>query len=1579
MAIDKLIPQYLNSDTDQKLVKSVEMTDNLNIRVSNDDEGTAGVLKNVKGNVALSERRSTDALPTGDNKVIGVAENEKNKEIIFLVWNSNSNHGIYRLDLTTNKYQKLYQDSVLNLKKFSYAACNVIVNEENETLFYWTDDVNPPMKVNVNRLAEGRYPSALTSGTNEEKLLCLTVAKQRPLRAPSFSMVRNSSLEKNNIREKHFQFAYRYKYADGEVSALSEWSSFTFATTQVKSSFLAISDDAIDFYNQINVFVRNSKADVEKITVFARELNSETFFEVEELDNNFTDNAVTINFTDSKRGSALSLDEVNKSYDNVPQLAKAQTITGNRLMYGNYTEGYENINVDVTASPAYRESEKVYTIKAYVEDNSKNYYYELNNQDSSNHYEIKLDFSELPSTVEANSFINIEFILVTETFKAIAFKNQNHNQLRFNFKPVDKDELSQKLLDNMVFFAGSAATGTQEEYLLPIKNVIFKHTYRTSVQRTKAQTITNISNGLVAKTFTGIVDADKAETLDGHVYDSRLTPTLTGKAQARVWLEGIASFKLSHGSLVSDVKTFRLKFAGATVSVKAAEILDYDLLPVLGFPTYPVPVEIISAPRQKIGGIGAFNINTAYPETKTAKYGVSGIAGSSSYLADTLDGYSSFKSDANHSFGIVYYDDRGRAGGVNELDPVFIKPLWNRDDKGGSVVDFRVKHTAPDWAKRWQLVYAGNNNVDKFLQYTTGSGLIPKDEDEYLSQSVYVSMNTLEGTSNSYREGEGARLEYKYKEGDRLKVVRYTDSLGNYVYPENHEFKVIGYEKLTPDEDKFLGAKGFDYQNNKGYAIKLENVDKAGFGFDFIKQGNSLWENNTVVEIFSPLREAREKVYYGVGKSYGIDGSQHEGERAVDSQQTATITIDGSGGATGSDRLYVGDRLNVGGTIIEITSVTIKVDGTYAYKYSGSVAAAASASYNIVNYLDAIAVANRGDVFFRARRLITRNDEITKGINLGLNWDENAFDVFVGFIEDESISDFYKSDGFTRNKPYAPIPDSRTIRRLSSITYSDAYVIDSDRLNLSSFNLSLANWKDIDLIYGSVTSLVARGDALTAIQESKVSQIPVGKNIIEFSSGNANVTASKNVLGNAQYYAGDYGTSNPESVVERFGVVYFVDTEASKVIRLSSDGITPISDKGMDSFFEERFRDIKKNAVSIQVIGGFDPRNGEYLITVQPVYTSTVTIGDIVNDIPANADSDLVFNMFGYTSQTVIWNIWGNLWNTFCGNWEDVGNGVVFVDSAFNVSGVLLDAALSGSTSTVNVLITDSQYSFSAIGTLNLSTNKLTMPAQTCEGTNITVANSTAQDAGFTISYKHKEGVWGSKYSFMPTMYANVNNDLFSFFENDDDDLVWHHDENSTRNKFYNTQYNSVFEVVSNRNPSMVKVFEAIAIEGNGDWSGTLTTDDQSTSVSTGSFDEREGHKYAMIPRDSLSSKSHEIYLGEVESIDSSTNEVTFTTPINRIPFVIGDALQTVVGGTKTNTGTSITDVTGRKTIKCGSVSNIAVGNDVMVSHTASVDGDAMRGVFLKCKMTSANTTAFEVHALSLSYDRSRLHNDRVN
>jgi len=1574
MAIDKLIPQYLNSDTDQKLVKSVEMTDNLNVRVSNDDEGTAGVIKNIKGTDVVSNKTSSDAFPSGDNRVIGSVANEKNKEILFLVWNSASNHGVYRLDMTSGKYQKLYQDSVLNFKKFSYVDCDVIVNEENETLFYWTDNVNPPMKVNVNRLISGGYPSSLTSGTDEEKLLCLTVAKQRPLSPPSYTLVNNSSLDRNAIREKHFQFAYRYKYADGEVSALSDWSSHTFASTQVKSDFLEVSSK--DFYNQINVFVKNTVADAEKITVYAKELNSQTFYEIEELSNNFTSNSSTINFTNNKLGSALSLDEVNKSYDNVPQVAKAQAITGNRLMYGNYTEGYENYLPELDSNVVYREKETTYTIKAYVEDNSLDFYQRQSSVVGISDYEIKLDYSSLPSTVPANSFINIEFVLVAEKLKVYADEDIKHTGFTFDFT-TNADIISNKLNDSIVFTTGTRQTPRQSAIVVPLKNTVFKENFRSGAVKSKSQMIAEINNRLSTNTFTGIVDSDINQETDGLIYaQETLLFGLVSGAKAKIFLEGTASFKLQQAALVNDIKTFYLRFAGASLSVKQAEIIDYDYIPT-SITSYPVAVEITNAPVFKIGGESGFNINTLFTVTTEAEYENSGISGTSSYIATSLEGYSSFKSDSQHSFGIVYTDDRGRTSGVNKIDPVFVKAFSDRDAKGGSLVDFRIKSQAPSWAKKWQMVYGGNSSVDKFLQYTVASPLIPKDKDEFVSENLYISFNTLEGSNNSYKEKTGANLEYKYQEGDILKIIRYENSFGYLVYPEDHEFRVIGYEKLEEDSDRFLAPAGRDFQTKFGWVLKLEDVDKAGFSFNTVKEGNGLWENNVVVEIYSPKKELEEKVYYGVGKTYDVVSKQHYGDRTIASNASGTLTIDGAGGATSSDRFYIGDQITVSGTTITIVSVTVETDGTFSYQYRGVVSAQAAASYLVNNYSDANVTISRGDVFFRARRLVTRDSTMTSSTLLSLNWDESSFSTIVDFIEDYSISDFYRSSGFVANKPYAFIPDSKTIRRRSSITYSDAYVIDSDRLNLSSFNLSLANWTDLDLMYGSINSLVPRGDALTVIQESKASQLPIGKNIIEFSSGNANVTASKNVLGGASYYAGDYGTSSPESVVERFGVVYFVDAEAGKVIRLSSDGITPISEKGVDSFFENKFKSLISTTEKIRVVGGFDPDNNEYLVTVEPVFNSRLTIASDVFDVPVNADAEFTIQGINYTSSTVLWNIWGNLWNTYCGEWQHVGNGIVFIDSVFQTQSILVDSAFLGSTATIKVIVTDSAYSFSAIADLNLSTGKVTMPSATCEGDSITLGSADTEEAGFTIAYKHKEGVWGSKYSFKPTMYVNINNELYSFFETDSG-IMWKHNVNATRNNFYGTQYNSQIESVSNRNPSMIKVFEALAVEGSGTWSGTLTTSDQSTTIGTSDFDVREGHRYAMIPRDTLVSKGHQIYIGKVESIAS--DKVTFTTPVNRLPFVVGDILKTASGSSLSGTGMEISGITDRKTIQCTTgISNISVGNNVFVEHSARIDGDPMRDVFLKVKLTSSDTTAFEVHALSLSYDRSRLHNDRVN
>ena len=53
MPIDKIIPRFLVSDKDERLLKEGAMTDALNVSVSEDGDGTYGVIKNIKGTAGV--------------------------------------------------------------------------------------------------------------------------------------------------------------------------------------------------------------------------------------------------------------------------------------------------------------------------------------------------------------------------------------------------------------------------------------------------------------------------------------------------------------------------------------------------------------------------------------------------------------------------------------------------------------------------------------------------------------------------------------------------------------------------------------------------------------------------------------------------------------------------------------------------------------------------------------------------------------------------------------------------------------------------------------------------------------------------------------------------------------------------------------------------------------------------------------------------------------------------------------------------------------------------------------------------------------------------------------------------------------------------------------------------------------------------------------------------------------------------------------------------------------------------------------------------------------------------------------
>ena len=240
----------------------------------------------------------------------------------------------------------------------------------------------------------------------------------------------------------------------------------------------------------------------------------------------------------------------------------------------------------------------------------------------------------------------------------------------------------------------------------------------------------------------------------------------------------------------------------------------------------------------------------------------------------------------------------------------------------------------------------------------------------------------------------------------------------------------------------------------------------------------------------------------------------------------------------------------------------------------------------------------------------------------------------------------------------------------------------------------------------------------------------------------------------------------------------------------------------------------------------------------------------------------------------------------------------------------------------------------------------------------------------FTVAYNFRRDLWSSFYSFVGEGYAELNNVLYSF----KDGKAYSHNTNDNRNSFYGTTYTSKVEIVSNQNPSMVKSWEALNIEGDTSWSFTAYTSDQTTSQIT-SLTKKERLFYSHIPRDTSSiSTSQFLTLGAVTSIDSNDN-VVIGNPINKIPFSSGDA----VYADGVDTSEVMTTLTARNKFIMSDNNVLSVGDIVSVKKNSDLEGDQLRDRYIRIKLEKSTSDPIELFGVGVVFDRSRLHNDLVN
>ena len=211
----------------------------------------------------------------------------------------------------------------------------------------------------------------------------------------------------------------------------------------------------------------------------------------------------------------------------------------------------------------------------------------------------------------------------------------------------------------------------------------------------------------------------------------------------------------------------------------------------------------------------------------------------------------------------------------------------------------------------------------------------------------------------------------------------------------------------------------------------------------------------------------------------------------------------------------------------------------------------------------------------------------------GLSW-YNCLSFGNGIESDRIRDDFNAmtiSNGVKANatidRPYVEE------HRKSGLIYSGIYNSTSGVNDLNQFIMAEKITKDLNPTYGSIQKLFQRRISLIAFCEDRVIGITSNKNALYNADGKPQLISTNAVLGDANPFVGDFGIStNPESFAQESYRAYFTDRQRGAVLRLSMDGLTPISDAGMHDYFRNNLK------FAGRLIGTYDSHKKDYNLTL---------------------------------------------------------------------------------------------------------------------------------------------------------------------------------------------------------------------------------------------------------------------------------------------------------------------------------------------------------------------------------------------
>jgi len=197
---------------------------------------------------------------------------------------------------------------------------------------------------------------------------------------------------------------------------------------------------------------------------------------------------------------------------------------------------------------------------------------------------------------------------------------------------------------------------------------------------------------------------------------------------------------------------------------------------------------------------------------------------------------------------------------------------------------------------------------------------------------------------------------------------------------------------------------------------------------------------------------------------------------------------------------------------------------------------------------------------------------------------------------------------------YLAEQESSQENRFNSLIYSGIFNSRTGVNNTNQFSIGEDITKSLSPVYGSIQKLHAEDNNLIVLQENKVNTALIDKDAIYSAEGNATLTSTTQVIGQAVPYAGDFGISrNPESFAYFGFRRYFVDKDRNSVLRLSRDGLTEISQYGMIDYFRDQLTALPEET---EIIVG----------SLQAAYTITASASSSTNQLTIVQSASLLNN-----------------------------------------------------------------------------------------------------------------------------------------------------------------------------------------------------------------------------------------------------------------------------------------------------------------------------------------------------------------